>query len=94
MFQDLQDIEVVRKIPAISITLQVEEPQIMALGYQSSTVTNSPKPIPRQGKFKKHVPKPKSKDDYPFLRNQKKREEKDTKESKENKENQDSMEHT
>lgn len=70
--QNLQNIEVERKVPAISIRLDVDEPAEKQLGYQPPELKSSPdKPIPRQSKFKKFSSKPKEKEDYPFPNHQK-----------------------
>lgn len=76
-FQNLQNIEVERKVPAISIKLDIEEPALKGPGYQPPDLTSPPdKPIPRQPKFKKFNSKPKEKDDYPFPHHQKRLEDK------------------
>ena len=76
-FQNLQNIEVERKVPAISIKLDIEEPANKGPGYQPPELTSPPdKPIPRQKKFKKFTSKPKEKNDYPFPHHQKRLEEK------------------
>ena len=73
----MQNIEVERKVPAISIKLDIEEPSEKGPGYQPPDLTSPPdKPIPRQKKFKKFNSKPKEKDDYPFPHHQKRLEEK------------------
>ena len=59
-----------RKIPAISITLELDEPAIKKLGYQAPSEEVAHKPIHKKPKFKKYRPRPKEKEDYPFVNNQ------------------------
>jgi len=66
-----------RKVPAITIKLDIEEPANKTAGYQPPDLKSSPgKPIPRQQKFKKFNSRPKEKDDYPFPHHQKRLEDK------------------
>ena len=59
-------------MPAISITLRLDEPSIKGPGYQPPDLTSPPVlPIAKKPKFKKFTPKPKDRDDYPFPKNQK-----------------------
>ena len=64
-------------MPALNISLYLDEPQDKGPGYQApGTIVPPDPPIPRQPKFKKFGPKPKEKDAYPFPNHQKRREEK------------------